>query len=121
LEHKFDVLFYKKADGTKPVREFILSLPMKMRAKITRTIAMLEANGSDLREPQSKHLDDGIFELRAKVGTDITRVLYFYSTGKRIVLTHGFVKKTAKTPPAEIEKAKQYRQDFLSREGRKDE
>jgi phage-related protein len=92
-----------------------------MKAKITRTISMLETNGTDLREPQSKHLDDGIFELRAKVGTDITRVLYFFVVGRRIILTHGFVKKTDKTPPAEIEKAKQYRYDYLNRKENEDE
>ena len=118
---KFDVDFYDLADGTKPARDFLLSLPMKMRAKITRTIAMLESSGTDLREPHSKHLDDGIFELRAKVGSDITRVLYFFVIGRRIIVTHGFVKKTDKTPPAEIKKAKQYRHEFLNREEKNDE
>ena len=66
-------------------------------------------------EPQSKHLDDGIFELRAKVGSDISRVLYFFVIGKKAVLTNGFVKKSQKTPPGEIEKAKAYRKEFLSR------
>ena len=48
----------------------------------------------------------GIFELRAKVGTDISRVLYFFYYEGRIVLTHGFIKKTQRTPAGEIEKAK---------------
>jgi len=77
---------------------------------------MLETNGADLREPYSKHLNDGIFELRAQVGTDLSRVLYFFMIGKKVILTHGFVKKTQKTPSSEIEKAKQYRDDYLSRE-----
>ena len=55
----------------------------------------------------------GIFELRAKFGSDISRVLYFFFAGRRVVLTNGFVKKTQKTPKAEIELAKQYRKDFL--------
>ena len=116
MDNRFDAKFYDKPDGTKPARDFILGLPVKMRAKITRTIAMLEAGGTDLREPHSKHLDDGIFELRAKVGSDITRVLYFFIIGRRIILTHGFVKKTDKTPLSEINRAKQYRHEFLSRE-----
>ena len=82
---------------------------------------MLEVGGTDLREPHSKHLDDGIFELRAKVGSDITRVLYFFVIGRRIILTHGFVKKTDKTPPSEIIKAKQYRHEFLNRKEKNDE
>lgn len=70
---------------------------------------------------ESKHLDDGIFEIRGKVGTDISRVMYFFYYGGRIILTNGFIKKTQKTPKSEIERAKQYRKDFLEREGESDE
>lgn len=58
---------------------------------------------------------DGIFEIRTKFGSDITRVLYFFVIGRRIILTNGFVKKTQKTPASEIALAKQYRADYLSR------
>lgn len=68
-----------------------------------------------LREPYSKHLEDGIFELRNKVGSDITRVLYFFAIGETIVLTNGFTKKTQKTPKSEIQKAKDYRNEYLNR------
>ena len=60
----------------------------------------------------------GIFELRAKVGTDISRVLYFFYYEGRIVLTHGFIKKTRRTPAGEIEKAKKYRRDNIERHGK---
>ena len=60
----------------------------------------------------------GIFELRAKVGTDISRVLYFFYYEGRIVLTHGFIKKTQRTPASEIEKAKKYRRDYIERQGK---
>ncbi len=66
--------------------------------------------------PYSDHLVDGIFEIRAKVGSDIARVLYFFVIGKKIVLTNGFIKKTQKTPKNKIELAKKYRNDFLNRE-----
>lgn len=49
-----------------------------MRAKLLVGLDLLEENGPQLREPYSKHLEDGIFELRAKQGSDITRVLYFF-------------------------------------------
>lgn len=113
---KFKVLFYQKADGSEPFKQFLNSLDKKMRAKMVRTIEALQNNGNDLREPYSKHLDDGIFELRAKVGTDISRVLYFFFIGQRIILTNGFIKKTQKTPKKEINLAKKYRNDFLQRE-----
>ena len=50
-------------------------------------------NGPSLREPYSKPLENGIFELRTKQGSDITRVLYFFIVGKKAVLTNGFIKK----------------------------
>lgn len=68
-----------------------------------------------LREPYSKHLEDDIFELRNKVGSDITRVLYFFVIGETIVLTNGFTKKTQKTPKSEIQKAKDYWNKYLNR------
>jgi len=112
---EFDVKFYDLSDGSKPARDFVLGLPPKMRTKVFRVIDMLETNGTDLREPYSKYLNDGIFELRAQVGSDISRVLYFFMVGKKAILTHGFVKKTQKTPPSEIDRAKKYRDEFLSR------
>ena len=57
----FDIIFYDKPDGTEPVKEFLDSLDVKMRAKMIRTIVMLQKNGYELREPYSKMLNDGIF------------------------------------------------------------
>lgn len=74
----YEVIFYEKADGTEPAKEFLLSLDPKMRAKMLKTIDLLAENGNELREPYSKYLEDSIFELRAKVGSDISRVLYFF-------------------------------------------
>ena len=113
---EYEVIFYDKTDGTEPAKDFILSLDKKMRAKMLRTISLLADNGPDLREPCSKPLSEGIFELRAKVGSDISRVLYFFIVGRRVILTNGFIKKTQKTPPAELERAKRYRAEYLGRE-----
>ena len=78
-------------------------------------LEILEEKGNALREPYSKHLDDGIFEIRCKVGKNITRVLYFFFYKRKIILTNGFVKKTLKTPKDEIKLAKVRRKDFLER------
>lgn len=114
---KFKAEFYKTKDGTKPAKDFMLSQDDKMKAKLFGLVDVLEQYGNSLREPYSKPLGDGIFELRAKVGTNISRVLYFFYHEGRIILTHGFVKKTQKTPPSEIKKAKECRKDFLERNG----
>ena len=111
---EYEIEFYDKADGSEPAKEFILSLDKKMQAKVLRTVVLLR-EGPCLREPYSKALDDGIFEIRTKFGSDITRVLYFFVVGKKVILTNGFIKKTQKTPASEITLAKQYRADYLAR------
>ena len=111
----FDVQFYEKRDGGVPVEKFLAGLDKKMRAKLVGMITVLREYGNNLREPYSKHLEDGIFELRGKVGNDISRVLYFFYYDGKIILTNGFVKKTQKTPRAEIKKAKKYRDDYIER------
>lgn len=111
----FGIIFYNKPDGTEPVKDFLDSLDTKMRAKMLRTIVMLQKNGYELREPYSKALSDGIMELRAKVGSDISCVLYFFVVGRKIVLTNRFIKKTQKTPKEKLERAKRYKAEYLSR------
>ena len=110
-----DVKLYVTEEGKCPVSDFIKSLDPKMRAKVFKSIDLLRVNGSMLREPFSKPIRDGIFELRARQGSDISRVLYFFVIGNTAVLTNGFVKKTQKTPSNEIELAKKYRKDYQRR------
>lgn len=105
----------KRNGGTYPAEEFILSQDVKMRAKLFRLLELLEEKGNTLREPYSKSLDDGIFEIRAKQGSNITRVLYFFYIGNKIILTNGFIKKSQKTPPSEIDLAKKYRAEYEKR------
>ena len=114
---EFKAEFYETEEGKKPAKDFMLSQNPKMKAKLFGLVSILEQYGNQLREPYSKPLGDGIFELRAKVGTDISRVLYIFYYEGRIVLIHGFVKKTKKTPPSEIEYAKKCRKAFLERSG----
>ncbi len=115
---KFEVIFYEKENGDCPVEDFLLSLDMKMKAKMVGLLELLEEYGNQLREPYSKHLDDGIFEIRCKVGSNITRVLYFFYYEGKIKSAHGFVKKTQKTPPEQIKTAKEFRADYKERMGK---
>ena len=111
----FEIIFYEVSDEDKPVEYFLDSLEPKMRAKLVGILQILQEKGNELREPYTKHLADGIFEVRAKVGSNITRTLFFFMVGKKIVLTNGFVKKSQKTPLREIEIAKERRADYLER------
>ena len=88
----YTVEYYEKPDGERPAEAFILALDNKMKSKLFTALTFLEQAGPALREPYSKSLGDGIFEIRAKQGSDISRVLYFFVIGKKIILTNGFVK-----------------------------
>jgi phage-related protein len=71
--------------------------------------------GKYVNKPRSLALFLGIHELRIRLSGDQGRVLYFFCYRRFIVLTHAFVKTSAKVPRVEIKKAKEYRAGFLSR------
>lgn len=110
-----EIIFYDTSDGKCPIQEYMDTLEPKLLAKTLRTIDLLENNGPTLRGPYSEPIGNGIFELRTKQGTDITRILYFFFIGKNAVLTNGFTKKTQKTPKSEIELARKYKADYERR------
>ena len=113
----YEIILYDTEDGRGPVQELLDSLEPKLLAKTLRTIELLETNGPMLREPYSKPLEQGLFELRTKQGSDITRVLYFFIVGKKVVLTNGFVKKSQRIPKAEKKLARKYKADYERRYG----
>lgn len=79
-------------------------LPIGIRVKYDRLVRKLEIDPTQLREPHTKPLKKGIFELRT-MGGDIARGLWAYQEGKTIYILRVFVKKTQKTPPSEIDLA----------------
>jgi len=109
---------YVKLRGKKPFENFVLGVSIKDRAKIFETInyfLQLKNENLPIKQNLSKHVEDGIFELRISLRDKIARTLYFYQKGTKIVITHGFIQKTQKTPRKEIEKAKTLREQFLKR------
>ncbi|SDI32024.1 Phage-related protein [Pseudobutyrivibrio sp. 49] len=113
--NEFKVELYQKANLECPVEEFLDACTKEMRAKITGDILVLQEKGNAMRAPYTKYLEDGIFELRTKQGSNISRVLFFFYYGGKIILTNGFIKKSQKTPRREIDLAKKYRSDYLER------
>ena len=93
-----NVIFYQKADGSSPVANFLDALDDKMRAKVIRSLKLLEAKGHLLRAPDSKELTDGIMELRTTFAGNISRVLYFFIVGNTAIVTNGFIKKRKRLP-----------------------
>lgn len=114
-EMKIDVEFYELPNGTEPAKKFLDSLDKKLRAKMFREIDLLEENGPDLRMPHSRPVGNGIFELRTKQSSNISRVMYFFIVGQKAILTNGLVKKTDKTPRSVIDLAEKYRDDYYER------
>ena len=109
------VIFYRAVDGKCPVEEFLESLPGKVVRKVVWVLRLLE----DIdRVPASyfKKLagTEDIWECRIQFGSNAYRVFCFFLNNS-VVLTHGFVKKSQKTPAREIERAEAYRRDFFKR------
>ena len=104
--------YYKAENEKMPAYDFINSLPLNMRAKAFKELVMLEELGTTIIMPYSRHMKDGVYELRIQFASDISRVFYFFYAGNKIILTNGFIKKTQKTPVSELEKALKYKADY---------
>jgi phage-related protein len=80
------------------------ALPTDLRARLQRLATMIEANGLErMREPYVKHLEHKLWEMRVNGRDGIARAIYFTASGKRVLIARAFIKKTQKTPRAEIE------------------
>ena len=111
---------YVELDNKKPFEEFTNSLSVKERAKLIFNMdRFLERKNLNLPMTRSlsKYLEDGIFELRIFFPDKTARMLYYYEKEGKIIITHGFIKKTQKTSRKEIEYAKQLRKDYNRRMG----
>ena len=109
------LIFYRTVGGKCPVQEFIDSLPGKVAQKIVWVLKLLE----DLDIVPSSYFKklvgtEEIWECRIQFGSNTYRIFCFFIDNS-VILTHGFVKKSQKTPAGEIEKAEAYRRDFLKR------
>lgn len=103
--------------GRSPVEEFLDSLDQKTKARFLWSTEQLRVRNVQAREPLLKHLEGNLWELREESATNIYRVVYFFFTARRIVLLHGFQKKSQRTPRSEIEMAHPRQADFLMKEG----
>lgn len=103
--------------GRIPFKEFINELDIDSRLDILAAIdELIDWKNNNLLIPfsKSKYLRNKILEMRVRHKNIITRSLYFFFEEKKIVFTHGFIKKTEKTPNSEIEKAEKLRNYYIS-------
>jgi phage-related protein len=119
LEKKWVIEYYQKENGEIPVEVFLLKLNPKLRAKAYSDIMLLKRLGINIREPYSVPIKGdkykGLFELRTKFSSDITRIFYFLFDKNKFVLLHGFVKKADKPPERELDRALKYKKDYERR------
>jgi len=108
-------VYYEDLKGRKPVKEFIDSFDLKMRGKVLARIEFLAEHWYEIRRPYVDKIDKDLYELRVEFAWNNVRIIYAYMFGDRIVLLHGFRKKTDRVPEGDKLKARQRMADFQSR------
>jgi len=98
------VAFFRTASGNEPVREWLKSLSRKERRAIGEDIKTVQF-GWPLGMPLVRKLDKGLWEVRSRLPDRTARVI-FTAGGGRMILLHGFIKKSRKTPQEDLELAK---------------
>ena len=113
---EFTVEFYETEAGKCPVREFLDELKANAPDDFAAVLAGLARLRSRHyhREPLSKALGDGLFELR-HVGKLNTRVLWFFMKGRRVIAVHGIRNKSQAIPARDLATARERMNDWLRR------
>lgn len=104
LTPKLEVIFYRSASGDDPVAEWIRSLPKADRQTIGTDLMKIQI-GWPIGMPLVRKLEPDLWEMRSNLRDGIGRVL-FTIEGKKMIVLHGFIKKTQKTPQAELQTAR---------------
>ena len=109
--------FYTRLNGHTEFLEFLQTIPIKDKQKLLATIATIQEHGLLVAQRMEwvKKLDDDIFEIRSKVASNIQRALYFHVINERYIITHGFTKKTQKTPQRELASLSHVPQSTIAR------
>ena len=99
------VVFYKTDGGNEPVREWLKSLMREDRKAIGEGIKTAQF-GWPLGMPLIRKLEKGLWEIRSRTSQGIARLL-FTVEASTMVLLHGFIKKSRKTPQSELDTARE--------------
>ena len=103
---RLPAIFYRTEAGGEPLREWLKGLLPEDRKRIGEDIKTVEF-GWPMGMPVCKPVGDGIYEVRTSLAQNrIARVLFYIDKRGRMVLLHGFIKKTRKTPVEDLELAR---------------
>ena len=97
--------------------DFISSISEVEARKIFYVLDMLKMQ-ERLSTKFIKHIEEGIFELRAEHGGNIFRVFFIFDEGNIVLLFNGFQKKSQKTPRKEIDQAKKLKDEYYAEKGK---
>ena len=107
------VVFYRAGGGVEPVRDWLRNLPEDDRRTIGSDLALVQV-GWPVGMPLCRSLGGGLWEVRGDLPSRrIARLLFFVHEG-RIGVVHGFIKKTQKTPPGDLELARKRMQEMTA-------
>ena len=102
---RLQVYFFKTANNRQPVRDWLKGLPVEDRKTIGNDLKTAQF-GWPIGMPLIRKLDADLWEVRSRLNNRIARVI-FTVEGDKMVLLHGFIKKSQKTPQSDLELAKQ--------------
>ena len=97
--------------------DFITSISELEARKVFYVLDMLKMQ-ERLSTKFVKHIEDGIFELRAEHSGNIFRVFFIFDEGNIVLLFNGFQKKSQKTPRKEVELAKRLKNEYYAEKGK---
>ena len=89
------------------VQNEVFAWPDGIQASFTRIAVQITEHGPNLGMPYTRPFGDGLFEIRAKGREGIGRAFFCTLVGRRVVILHGFIKKTEQTPAKELRTARQ--------------
>jgi phage-related protein len=108
---RLDAVFFQTKKGNEPVREWLRDLAKGPRRTIGEDIAYVQYKWP-IGKPRVDHLRGAIWEIRSSLGNRIARTL-FAVEGNRMILLHGFIKKTQRTSSDDIELAEKRLKEWL--------
>jgi phage-related protein len=112
-----EIIFFKTDFGNKPVEEFLTNLEPAARAKVVRTLELLREQQIVPSKFWKKLSGTNLWEVRVEYAGNIYRLLAATAKGNRVILLHGFQKKSQKTPRQDMEIAEQRQKRYLQRHG----
>lgn len=103
MQKRLDAVFFRTGAGNEPVREWLKAMPKDERKALGEDIAYVQYKWP-LGKPRVDHSRGSVWEIRTNLGARIARTL-FAVAGERMILLHGFIKKTRRTSPDDIKLA----------------